>query len=372
MAETDFGALDAVRKKLWSDKVWEQALDETLFVRGGMLGKGLKDATNVVHNVNELTATARGDVCVMTLIQALSEDGTAGDDDLTGNEEQLELDTCSITLDQLRHAVINKGRMSEQRTVVRFRSSARSELSRWYAQKVDDLCILTLAGIPYSFKLDGSTRPSRSAFNKLKFGVDVTGPSAGRVFYAGDATSKASLTVSDTLSWDRCLEIRAEAARRNIKSLRSDATDWYVLLAHTYAVRDLKKDPTYKTHVANAEKRGAGNPLFQGSVVAVDGLIVREANKLPTTLGLPVGQRWGAAGDVHGSQCFLLGAQALGMAAIGGMGWEEDDRDYKNKQAVSVGQMLGLKKPVFKAVDTNNESADFGVMSLFVATKPLD
>lgn len=370
MAETNPASFTAAVKKLWANKVRQQAMDDVFFARGGMIGEGAEGSNSFVEKVTELTETERGTSCVMHLVKALQNDGTVGDEELVGNEEALELDTCEIRIDMLRHGTGLKGRLSEQATVFRFRTSAKNELARWMADKMDELAFLTLSGIAYSLKLDGSSRTD-TTWTRLAFAADVTAPSAGRKFFAGSATSTATLTSSDTLAWDRILELRAQMVRSNLRGVR-DGNQFFTMITSPEGMRDLKKDSRYNDNVSRAETRGSSNPLFKGAVAVVDGIIVREANKVATTLGLSSGSRWGASGTVHGAQTLLLGAQALGLAQIHGVEWKEDERDYGNKTFFSAGQMLGLKKPVYEARDVANADADFAVISFYHAAAPID
>lgn len=372
MAETDFGALGTARKKLWSDNIWSFAMDKVFWHRSGMVGQGISDLNSIVHKVDELTKTTSGDKCVMMLVPELQSDGTAGDDTLIGNEESMGEDDVTITLDMLRHAVRSKGKMSEQRTVLRFRANAKQRLGIWLAQKIDELCFLTVSGVAYSKRLDGTTRPAGSAFNRLAFGSDVTAPSANRKFYAGTGTALNQLTAGDTLSWNRIVEVKAEAARRKIRPISEGGREYYVLLTHTYGGRDLGKDPTYQTACAQAEQRGSGNPLFTGARKIVDGTVIYEHNKVINSLGLPSGSLGGASGTVHWCQTLVLGAQAMAFAPIGDVAYDEDPlMDYSNKPGISTGRMFGLLKPTFTRPEEGTEE-DFGVLSLYHAAAPID
>jgi hypothetical protein len=55
------------------------------------------------------------------------------------------------------------------------------------------------------------------------------------------------------------------------------------------------------------------------------------------------------------------------MADIGNPEWVEKEFDYGNQQAVSVGKILGFKKPVFANIYENGSVEDFGVVSIYTA-----
>lgn len=373
MATTDFGRLSTAVKKLWIDKFEEHFLDQFFWSRTGMLGKKSTDTGSVMTNVKEFTETERGDVAVMHLVPDLVDDGTPGDETLDGREEAMEVETQEIRIDQLRHGVRRQGRMAEQRTVIRFRVTARTKLTRWRAEIFDELAFLTVAGIPYTKELDGSTRPASSRLPALAFAADVSAPTSLRKVFAGTATSTATLTASDTMSWNRIIEIKAKARRELIHPLNMNGMDDYVLCMSTEQARDLKKDPNYQTAVANAKPRGGDNPLFKNAFAYPDGVILYDHTKVPTTLGLASGAKWGAAGTVDGAQALLMGQQALGFANLGStMDWVEDpDKDYKNKPGISVGSIFGFKKPKWTRKEQDANPQDYGVISFYTAAAAL-
>ena len=63
----------------------------------------------------------------------------------------------------------------------------------------------------------------------------------------------------------------------------------------------------------------------------------------------------------------FCGAQALGMADLGAPYWDEEGFDYSNQQGISVGKILGFKKPKFESIYEAGASEDFGVISCYVA-----
>lgn len=72
--------------------------------------------------------------------------------------------------------------------------------------------------------------------------------------------------------------------------------------------------------------------------------------------------KWGG-GAVEGSRSLLLGAQALAMADLGPVGWEEEFYDLKNRWALGVDKMAGFLKPKFLDSYTNTVE-DFGVIAV--------
>lgn len=363
---TDFGALSAAQKKVWSERTWMQGRDESFWFSSGMVGKGTEDDGKPIHLVTELTATERGDRCVMQLVAELESDGTAGDNKLEDNEESLVNDAQEITIDLFRHAVKSKGKMSEQRTVLRFRALARNKLSYWLSDKLDEMAFLVASGRAFTLKLDGSSRAASSQLPQLAYAADVTAASTNRILHAGTATSEASITAADTMTWNLLVKLKAFANRKRIKPIREGGRNYLAVVMSTEQARDLRTDSNYQTIVSRADERGKGNALFKGAFAVVDGLMLFEHPKVYSTLGTAT--KWGAGNLVNGAQAMLYGAQAFGFARIGDPDFtESDNKDYGNRQGIGYGRMIGFKKPVYRSRYDANASEDFGLIALKTA-----
>lgn len=362
---TNFGALSLARKKLWAADIWEAGRDASFWNMNGFMGDG---ASNVIQRITNLTQTERGNEVIMQLVGDLVGDGTVGDNRLEDNEEALFNDAISLKIDQLRHGVRSAGAMSEQETIIRFRSQAKEKLGFWFGDKVDELLFLTAAGRAYSLKLDGSTRGT-SQLPSLKFGADVAAPSTNRIRYTGAATSEATLTTADTMTWNVVVSTQAFAKRKRMKPIRSGGREYYALVMSTEQARDLKKDATYQQNVGRAAERGSNNPLFKGAFAIVDGVILYEHNKVFNTLGLVSGStKWGAGQTVDGAQAMLLGCQAMGFAQLYDTKYtESDNTDYGNRPGIAVGRMVGVLKPQFPSPVDANAREDFGIVTLKTA-----
>lgn len=365
MALTDFGSLTAARKRVWAITAWRQGLDESFWNATGMVGR---EDNKPVQMITELTATERGDQCIIQLVAELSGDGIAGDNMLEGNEEPLINDAQTIQLDLLRNAVKSKGKMSEQRTVLRFRAQAKSKLTYWLANKLDEMAFLTASGRAYTLNLDGSTRSGSSQLPLLSFASDVTAASSARVMHAGAATSEATITAADTMSWNFLVKVQAFAKRRRMRPIRAEGRSYYAVVMSTEQAKDLKSDATYQTNVGRGGTAGGANPLFKGNFANVDGLLLFEHPKVFNTFGLASASKWGAGGLVDGAQALLLGAQGLGFARINEAEWEESDqRDYKNRVGIGYGRIVGYKKPVFRSIYDAATAQDFGIIAVKTA-----
>ena len=368
MAETNPAALTALQVKLYSAKVWKQTRESSFFFGdNGFMSDGRMDSTKPIHYVDEFTRTKKGDKAILPLVQDLQGDGMPGDQRVKGNEEAMQFDSLEMVIDQLRHGASDAGRMNAQRTVIEFRANAKDVLGFWWSDKLDELGFLTVGGIAYTKTLMGATRGPESRLSELAFAASVAAPSTNRKLFAGSATSTATLTASDKMTWDLVVKAKAMAGRKRLKPLRVRGENTYVLVMSTEQARDLRQSSDYKTLTAQAQERGDKNPLFQGAFRKIEGLWLYECNKVPNTLNAASGSKYGASGTVDGAQALLLGAQALGFARLGDPTYEEETDDYKNLLGFAYGQIIGFLKPKWKSPVDNMASEDFSVISIHTA-----
>lgn len=328
------------------------------------------DENSVVQYITELKKTDTGTKAMIGLIPDLAGNGVVGDNELDGREEAMDAFWLDINIDQIRNAVKSKGRKAERQAVFKVRSEARDRLSRWRANQMDELMILTASGIGYGYNNDGSVRSGTGdPLTSLDFAADVTAPTSNRHFNF-DGTSLAAGDTSTITSafvpkYGMIVDLMAEARTRGIKSVRVNGQDHYVYLCHPKHFAALKKDADFRDAIISAGTRGDKNPIFTGATVTMDGLIIHTNNKVFNTLGAAAGSKWGAGGAVNGTRSLLMGCQALAFADINeNMMWEEEIKDYGNRYGVSISAFNGILKPVFQSRLDANTAQDFGVMAV--------
>ena len=369
MAATDFGSLSDLHKTVWSLKIAKQGRDDNFWMSNGFVGSGTEDSAKPIHRVTELTKTERGLEAVLPLVADLTDGGVVGDNQLEGNEVPLIPDAQRITIDQLRQGCRNKGKMAEQATVIRFRVQAKDALSFWLADVVDELTFLTIHGRAYTLNTDGATRAA-SQLPQLAFAAGVVAASANRVIHAGAATSEATITASDKMSWDLVLKAKAFAKRKRIRPIRAGGRSYYCVVMSTEQMRDLEQSADYKSLHAQAMPRGMDNPLFTNAKRVISDVIIYDHQKVFNTLGLASASKWGSGGTVDGAQAQLLGAQAAAIAQLddGSPGYEESDNtDYKNRPAIAIGRIFGLLKPQFKSRYDAQAREDYATVAIKTA-----
>jgi len=359
MSLTNFAALTPQQKLVWSRDVWKAARDQ-MFIKKFL---GTSEGS-MIQRVTELTKTEKGDQCIIHLVADLVEDGVIGDNEREGNEEAMQSYSQIITIDQLTHSVRNKGKLAEQKTVIKFRETGKDRLAYWLANRTDQLAFLTMSGISYAQHNNGKLRVG-SPFPNLAFAADVTAPTAKRaMMWDGTAlasSNTASIAATFVLTYKAIVDMIAYAKEHYVKPLMSGGKEYYVILMHPNSLAQLKKDADYQRAITTALPRSADNPWFTGGTVTIDGAVIHEHRLVYTTKGATV--KWGAGNAINGTRTLLCGAQALAMADLGSPDWVEKEFQYNSQQGINIDKMLGFLKPKFYSL-YDESTEDFGIVAV--------
>lgn len=368
MAHTDLGAQQPAQKLAWGHKAYDEFQNQFFFT--SMQGEGEE---NVIDHITELTNNEKGESGAMLhLVGDIRGGGVMGDNTLEGRERELTASWDKVNFDQLRNGFITKGRVSEQKSVLSARKLFRKKGARWLADTLEDQAVLTLSGISYAFNLDGSPRVTpagQDPWTSLDYAADVTAPTANRHvrwntvaggFLAGDTTA---MLATDVPTYAVIPELEALAANRHLTPLRYDGEEYFLWLVHTDIMAKLWRDADFRSIVVNGDFRGSKNKIFRGTKVTMNNIIIKPYNRIFNTKGAASSLKWGASGTVNGYRTLLLGAQALGMADLGAVGWEEEHKDYKSRWGLAIDKMVGFKKPRFLNSYTNTVE-DYGVVAV--------
>lgn len=359
---TNFAALTPQQKVVWSRDVWSAARDKMFIKR--FMGSG---ENALIQRITELTKTEKGEQVLMHLVADLVEDGVTGDNEREGNEEAMQSYSQTVNIDLMTHSVRNKGKLAEQKTVIKFRETGRDRLSYWLANRVDQLAFLTMSGISYAYHNNGKLRVG-SPFPNLAFAADVSAPTSKRaLMWNGSAlvaSSTASIASTYVASYKMIVDAIAYAKEHYIKPLMAGGKEYYVMFVQPGTLAQLKKDSDYQQAVvAVATKVGLESPWFTGATVTVDGAVIHEHRLVYNTKGATAGSKWGAGGNVNGTRTLLCGAQALGVADIGTPEWDEKTFQYGSQQGINIDKMLGMLKPKFYSI-YDETVEDFGVLTI--------
>jgi N4-gp56 family major capsid protein len=355
MAQTQFLTGNALAVKAWARKLYVQAIYDTYASR--FMGPTASSLIQVRDEVKK----GPGDKVTVGLRMQLSGTGVAGDDTLEGSEEALITYSDAVLVDQLRHAVRSKGKMSEQRVAFDLTSEHQQALSDWFADRVDTAFFNAICGntAVTDLRYTGSNSTSApSTNNHIRVGTSAT-------------TTDGSLSTVDTFTittLDRAVtkaKTLNDSGQPNIRPIRYQGSDKYVAFLHPYQVRDLRTTATANTvtwweinrsALSGGLKEGADN-IYRGSLGEYNNVILHESARIP--LGCDT-----TSTVSNTRRAVLCGAQAAIMATGRDsdnpgekMSLRQEEFDYGNQLGISAGMIWGLKKAVFN-------SNDFGVITM--------
>jgi N4-gp56 family major capsid protein len=349
MANTQYGVNHPLAVKLWSRKLFQEALKQT------WMSKFIGTDSNSVIQKLEDTQKGPGDRITQGLRVQLSGNGVSGDGTLEGNEEALTTYSDNVLIDQLRHAVRSSGKMSEQRIPFSVREEARMGLTDWWADRIDTALFN---------QLSGNTTQSDTKFT----GSNATvAPSSGNIIY-GDGQSTEANVISHSASAIMSLKYidyaveKAKTMSPMIRPVKINGEDKYVLFLHPYQVTDLRVSTSTGQwlDIQKAAMQGgqvSNNPIYTGALGEYNGVVLHMSTRIPRTTVASDATSTTNAGAYRAVFC---GAQA-GLLAFGQNSsenkttWVEEMFDYGNQLGVSAGMIWGAKKAVFN-------SADFGTI----------
>lgn len=322
MGKTAFTTTDALTKKLWDEKLFRDSVKESYFSR--FMGDG-----SIVKVKTELTK-AKGDEITFGIRMRLTGSGVTDGQILEGSEENLTTYNDKVTLHQYRHAVRDNGALSRQRSMFSIDEESRSALADWGTEKIDQLAFDAI--------LDSPTL----VFYKT---------SAGSLSTSTAATAKSALTAADGKLTPSMISYMKAYAKTGggrtyipLRPVKVSGKEYYILLVHPDALYDLKVDPTYQQYLREAEVRGGENPLFNGSVAIIDGVVIHEHENCTIAND-------GGSGAVAWSKGVFMGQQALMWAWGQRVETVQKNFDYENEHGYAWGIIAGTNKPVFNSLD---------------------
>jgi len=344
MAITLIESADSLAAKLWSKQLMRESLKKTYFRR--FMGTGKSSIVQILSD----TQKRRGDKITFGLRMQLVGDGRTGQQTLKGNLEALEFYSDAVMIDLMRHGVSVDTTISQQRTEYDLRVEARDALSDWWANRFDTYMINYLSG-DTSMSFAGNSGEA---------------PDADHILYGGNATAKNDVDANDKfdLTLIERAVVKAQVLSPDIRPVRIEGEDFYVILLHPYQARDLRTNTNTAQWVDIQKSVLMGgkikdNPLFTGALGVYNQCILYVSNRIKTY------SDYGSGGNVAAARALFLGAQA-GVVAFGSnngvdkMTWHEEMEDHGKDLEVSARVIWGVKKTRFN-------SKDFGVIALDTA-----
>jgi N4-gp56 family major capsid protein len=134
MADWSYGPNAPEAARIWSARLFKQAITKTIAWKLANISSSVKSEENIVQILDD-TSKGPGQNITYDLIAKLSGAGVQGDNEIAGGEESLVSYTTSMNIDQLRHSVKIKGAMSQQRVPIAMRETSKVRLGDWWASE---------------------------------------------------------------------------------------------------------------------------------------------------------------------------------------------------------------------------------------------
>lgn len=361
MAQTSISTSSALARKKWAGLLFSSVIPEsywgTRFMREGSPNM---PPNTPIHLISDLEKED-GDAVYFELAAQLRGRPTFDSDQLEGNEEDLSLFSDSVKINQVRHAVDTGGTMTRKRTVNDLRMVARGLEADWRSRWMDESIFMTISGA--RGMNEDYIEPSTVTY-AVK-GTPLVARDAEKTIYAGDATSKASISNDDYLTLPSIDKAVTKAETEGggsdgvirIKPIRINGEDKFVCLMHTWQEHYLRTNTStgqwLDIQKAASTNNGAKNPIFTGSLGEYRGVVLHKHNKVTRF------NDYGAGSNLPAARALFLGQQAMVLSfgnAYGGAryDWVEEWRDYKERLGVSTKCIVGMKRPQFDGKDVNS------------------
>lgn len=342
MAATEYGVNHPLAIKKWAPELMAEALKKTYALQ--FMGKGKNSLCTIK---TDLTQSDGGDRIRVGIRSQLRGSGIQGDNTLEGNEESLETFYQDVLIEQLRHAVRSRGKMSEQRVPFSVREEAKDGLADWWADRIDTWFFNQLAG-----------NTAQADARYYGFNAPVA-PDADHVTY-GNSGSTTEGSMSNTtvakmnLTFIDTAVEKAKLAKNALRPITNAGRGQYVMFLHPYQVTSLRTNTATGQwqDIQKAALSGNGsqdNPIFTGALGMYNNVVLHESTRIPVS-----------PNNTSVYRAVLCGAQALSIAFGRGYGknvfsWKEELFDYDNQLGVGAGCQAGMVKTRF-------DSSDYGTV----------
>lgn len=338
------GASTVAKQWLLSEDCFVESMRQTYLSRF----VGSDGEPSIVRLLTKLKKE-KGDVINYQLRAKITGDGFTEGQAITGNEQALTYYNDSVTINELHQAVRVPGENTiyTQREYLDQYGDAKPELTRWFAERLDDWFFNHLCA-----------RTTETNGVKNGFNTPTAIDSDHKLIISGVDESALSSSNPMTLAFIDKMATKAATISNPIRPIRVDGEDFYVLFMHdqqAYDLRTASSGNTWWTIQQNllsggyAEKAG----IFTGALGVFNGVVLHKTNRIKYGIQ-------SSASTTASYRSVLCGADAatlaFGKAVSGEMGENavpmkvaEESFDYGRERGVAGTLVGGLKAAVFNS-----------------------
>lgn len=352
--------------------------------------KGQTSKGAPVVKITDLSKTA-GDSVSVDLFNIFTGKPVMGDKRLAGRGMSTTSSTQNVSINRTRGMSDTGGKMIQKRTKHNLRQVVRDGLTGWASRLNDQRGLVHLAGARGDQSTADWVVPAATDPDFGEIVVNgVLAPTKNRQFYAGAATSPATVATTDSLTladFSRIAsQLRESAVPLQSVEMEEDPNGWNSQLlicwvtARQWAYLKRPSQTQFTAALTNAVKRFDGtkrHPLFAGDSILWENILIKPMDRYAirfnagTSVTVDTG---GADGGTYTEsqsvaaqpidRAIIVGAQAL-LHAFGNeetsdyfYSWNEELVDHKTAVEVSLSMMDGMAKTRFRI---NNIDTDHGV-----------
>jgi len=360
------GVNDPQAVKKWAS-LMAVAINKSSYFAKKFTGEG-KDARLPIQRIDDLESGA-GDEVTVDLLMPMNMEPIIGDETLDGKEAPLKYFTDRLRIDQVRGGSDLGSRMTKKRTLRNLRQDAKRVNTDWWKRLMDELLFIYLSGAR------GTGGGYLWSASNPFFSVNaLTAPDSMHQMYGGSATSKATLTATDTFKLRLIDKAVAKAETMggdgtdelSMVPVSIESGDHYIALMHTFQFDALKSDTATGSWLdiqkAAAAAEGSKNPIFTAAEGMYNNVILHKHRNVIRF------SDYGAGANLPAARALFLGSQAA-LLAYGDnetgtrYRWTEVPKDHENSIAIGTHAVLGVKKATYKSKD-NATIRDFGVIAM--------
>jgi len=338
VAEWTYQSGDPLSVKIWAKQMMTQFSQWSFYLRISS-----KEDTSAVMVRDELEKHA-GDQITFGESTLLTGAGVMGLASLTGQEEAPNTFADALIINELCHAILLAGPISNQRVLFDRRKTGRSRLADWYAARCDHAGANQLGS--YTPQTDprytGLQAPLTTTRQILPTGVT-------------DAATLASTNSFQLTFWDTAVRT-AKSLTNGIRPIKVNGRDLYIGVMHPSQTTDMRQN-TSTGQWLDLEKAAltggdiGDNPIWWNALGQFHGVLMHENSRVTNAVS-----NAGAA-VANTKRAVFLGAQAAVLAFGRGQGeaqkfrWLEELRDFGRQIGIGVSCIWGLVKVQFNAQD---------------------
>jgi N4-gp56 family major capsid protein len=345
VAEWTYQTADPLTVKIWAKQMMTQFAQWSFYLRISS-----KEDTSAVMVRDELEKHA-GDQITFGESTLLTGAGVLGLNSLTGQEEAPNTYADALIINELCHAILLAGPISNQRVLFDRRKTGRSRLADWYAARCDH------AG---ANQLGSYTPQTDPRYTGLQAPLTTT-----RQLLPSGVLDAANLAVANLFVltfWDTAVRT-AKSLTNGIRPIKVNGRDLYIGVLHPSQATDMRQNASTGQWLDLEKAALTGgdvgdNPIWWNSLGMYHGVLMHENSRVTNA----VSNAGAAVANTKRAQ--FLGAQAAVLAFGRGQGeaqkfrWLEELRDFGRQIGIGVSCIWGMAKVQFNGQDFADMAID--------------